>query len=192
IYPLVFTCDSQVNHEIQSKNIKIVKEFLGNEDNCSNIGYFTWPSLIRCNTNELLHIPITACYTSFDVTVFNGNNTSQNNIKPNHQITSKDQKGAKTEQVETLENWIKQYNMIRERSLSLVEQLNEKDAAKRQRNYWCYYVLFCIADSAYEVAYNEVIDKKDIKNVSANIKSLVLQKARFNISTIQQTKLKSI
>ncbi|ETO11975.1 hypothetical protein RFI_25401, partial [Reticulomyxa filosa] len=165
-YPLKFASNLQLNREIQSKNIKIAKEFLGNNDDCDSIGYFIWPSLIRCDTND--------------------------NIKPNHQITPKDQKGAKTEQVETLENWIKQYDMIREISISLAEQLKEKDVAKRQRNYWCYYVLFCIADSAYEVAYGEVIDKKNIKNVPENIKDLVLQKARFNISTIQQTKLKSI
>ncbi|ETO27318.1 hypothetical protein RFI_09813, partial [Reticulomyxa filosa] len=29
-------------------------EFLGKENGCNDIGYFTWPSLIRCDTNDLL------------------------------------------------------------------------------------------------------------------------------------------
>ncbi|ETN98744.1 hypothetical protein RFI_38740 [Reticulomyxa filosa] len=90
-YPLESASNPQLNHEIQSKNIKIVKEFLGNEDDCSNIGYFTWPSLILCDTNDLLSIPITACYTSFDVTAFNGNNAPQSNTQSDRQTTLNDQ-----------------------------------------------------------------------------------------------------
>ncbi|ETO02842.1 hypothetical protein RFI_34573 [Reticulomyxa filosa] len=76
-YPLTFASNLQLNREIQSKNIKIAKKFLGNDNGCNSIGYFIWPSLFRRDTNELLHIPITACYTSFDVIVLNENNILQ-------------------------------------------------------------------------------------------------------------------
>ncbi|ETO01171.1 hypothetical protein RFI_36268 [Reticulomyxa filosa] len=197
-YPLKFASNLQLNREIQSKNIKIAKEFLGNNDDCDSIGYFIWPSLIRCDTNELLHIPITACYTNFDVIILNKNNILQSNIKPNHQITSEDQKGAKTEQHFSLAHFLFIYFVILQFSFNsyffvkLAEQLNETDVAKRHCKSWCYYILFCIADSAYEVAYGEIIDKKNIKNVSENIQKLVLQNAKFDTSAIQPTKLKSI
>ncbi|ETO01524.1 hypothetical protein RFI_35916, partial [Reticulomyxa filosa] len=64
-YPLIFTSDSQLNQEIQSKNVDIKKERLGKDKDCEQIGYITWPTLIRRDTNEILHIPITACCSLF-------------------------------------------------------------------------------------------------------------------------------
>ncbi|ETO09638.1 hypothetical protein RFI_27735 [Reticulomyxa filosa] len=134
IYPLMFTCDSQVNDEIQSRNIKIVKEFLGNEDGCSNIGYFTWPSLIRCNTNELLHIPITACYTSFDVTVFNRNNASQNNTQSNHQTTLNDQSTGCPNVANNIEN-VPFFNKKTKRKQNRQKEIESKTSEESKIEY---------------------------------------------------------
>ncbi|ETN97816.1 hypothetical protein RFI_39711, partial [Reticulomyxa filosa] len=123
-YPLIFTSNPQLNHQIQSKKPEIAKEFLGKDSCCNDIGYFTWPSLIRCDTNDLLNVPIAACYASFRVIVSNGNNNMSHNVKSNHQITSEDQKESKIEQFKishVLEEWIGQYNKMREtRSLVLI------------------------------------------------------------------------
>ncbi|ETO05408.1 hypothetical protein RFI_31989 [Reticulomyxa filosa] len=64
-YPLIFTSNPQLNHQIQSKNINIKREILGKDKDCEQIGYITWPTLIRRDTNEILHIPITACCSLF-------------------------------------------------------------------------------------------------------------------------------
>ncbi|ETO11133.1 hypothetical protein RFI_26243, partial [Reticulomyxa filosa] len=57
-YPLIFTSNPQLNHQIQSKNINIKKERLGKDKDCEQIGYVTWPTLIQCDTNEVLNTPI--------------------------------------------------------------------------------------------------------------------------------------
>ncbi|ETO24349.1 hypothetical protein RFI_12809 [Reticulomyxa filosa] len=114
-YPLIFTSNPQLNQEIQSKKPEITKEFLGKESGCNDIGYFTWPSLIRCDTNDLLNVPIAACYASFHVIVSNG-------IIICH-IMSKDQKESKIEQFKishVLEEWIGQYNKMRETRSSVL------------------------------------------------------------------------
>ncbi|ETO05409.1 viral A-type inclusion protein [Reticulomyxa filosa] len=52
LYPLIFTSNARLEHEIQSKHINISKERLGKDRDCDQIGYITWPTLIRCDTNE--------------------------------------------------------------------------------------------------------------------------------------------
>ncbi|ETO36786.1 hypothetical protein RFI_00276, partial [Reticulomyxa filosa] len=62
-YPLIFTSNLQLNQEIQSKNVDIKKEILGKDKDCEQIGYVTWPTLIRCDTNEVLNTPMSVYYT---------------------------------------------------------------------------------------------------------------------------------
>ncbi|ETN97262.1 hypothetical protein RFI_40269, partial [Reticulomyxa filosa] len=65
-YPLIFTSNPQLNDEIQSKNINIKKERSGKDKDCEQIGYITWPTLIRCDTNEVLSTPMSVCCARLD------------------------------------------------------------------------------------------------------------------------------
>ncbi|ETO29537.1 hypothetical protein RFI_07577, partial [Reticulomyxa filosa] len=87
-YPLEFNSSSKLNDEIKSKKAKINKEILGKESGCNDIGYFTWPTLIRCDTQELLNIPIAVCCARFNVNQTNDQHLLKNDSPSNNSITS--------------------------------------------------------------------------------------------------------
>ncbi|ETO03441.1 hypothetical protein RFI_33968 [Reticulomyxa filosa] len=64
-YPLMFTSNPQFNDKIKSKNLAITEE-LSEQDDCNNIGYFTWPGLVRSDSGHLLY-PVAACRDHFHV-----------------------------------------------------------------------------------------------------------------------------
>ncbi|ETO24160.1 hypothetical protein RFI_12998, partial [Reticulomyxa filosa] len=186
-YPLIFTSNPQLNHQIQSKKPEIAKEFLGKDSCCNDIGYFTWPSLIRCDTDHLLNVPIAVCYAPFnlDVNVSDREESSKNNAKPNEQIISENQniqhpkvsdntqqanssqeKKEQTEKLHLLNNLIEQYKVQRMNPsvLTLFEiyylvKNILRDIKQCIQNY--HTIVFCNDGHPYCVAFNETIDEKN-------------------------------
>ncbi|ETO02651.1 hypothetical protein RFI_34768 [Reticulomyxa filosa] len=169
-----------------SKHFKIQKEFLGKENGCNDIGYFTWPSLIRCDTNDLLDVPITACYAHLNLNVLN-QKIELLNVRSVYFLflkkkvdekTGEETKIEQTDKSSLLKDWIEQYDKMEQANILVLNILRircNEWSVERIRQ-WTLLVVFYIADCAYQVAYDEIIDKKNIENVKKDIEICYFKK----------------